>query len=329
MEDLYSNDFVHVKGFYELHSKALSKLLREEGFAVLNLEDYTSFEGVDEKDGKLIVETGKGTISAPIKRMEMIIEEQHEHTVLLMRHVTYSDSLLAFIKRVQDRNVTLVLLDEENVLDELKWKVHKLVVKRPQEVLEALISQERLGTSNISDHLNFYAKQSHTLLGLDFGALHKLVKCGKQYGDPVKALDIVRRSLLHGAFCEMMIEEPQEEPWSKIGGYDEIKRTLHRLLYLPLDRQEAAKSLGIGLPSGVLLVGPSGVGKRMFVESIAADRRYHVLHCTATMLFDRYLGDTEANIRKLFGKARELAPCILFIEHIETVGLKRGTSNGV
>ena len=185
---------------------------------------------------------GERTISAPIKRMEKIIEEQHKAYRVVVDECEYSDNLMTFIKRTQDRNVTILLLDEDNVLDELKWKVHKLVVKRPQEILEALVSQETRKTSQTKDHLNFYAKQSHTLLGFDFSALHKLVRYSNQYGDPIKALDTVRRSLLQGAFCEMMIKEPQDKSWSKIGGYEEIKRTLNRLLYLPLDRPEAAKS---------------------------------------------------------------------------------------
>ena len=324
LQDLYSNDFVHLKGFYTLHTESLSKRLRQEGFTVLSLKDCALFDE-DERDDKLVVKVGERTASAPVKRMDMIIAEQHRHTVLLMTQVTRSNNLLAFIERVQDRDVTFVLLDEENLLSELKWKVHRLAVKRPEKVLGALVSEEMHRALHTRDYASFYAGQSHVLLGLDFGALHKLVRHCNQWGDPVKALDTVRKSLLQDAFCEMMIKEPQDKPWSRIGGYKETKRILHSLLYLPLDRPEAAKSFGIGPPSGILLAGPSGVGKRMFVESVAADRRYHVLHCTATMLFDRYLGDTEANIRKLFIKARELAPCVLFIEHIEAIGLKRGT----
>ena len=109
-------------------------------------------------------------------------------------------------------------------------------------------------------------------------------------------------------------------------GNEEVKRELARILYLPLEKPMEAKALGIkGIPSGILLYGPHGCGKRQLIRGIARDARLTVLHVYASRLLHRYLGETEASIREVFEEARRQAPCCLFLDGIELLGKSRSS----
>ncbi|NHJ20887.1 MAG: AAA family ATPase [Candidatus Lokiarchaeota archaeon] len=75
---------------------------------------------------------------------------------------------------------------------------------------------------------------------------------------------------------------------------------------------------GINPPKGILLVGPSGVGKTLLAKVIANETNYNFMHVSITDIFQKYQGDSEKRLKQLFEAAENDAPCLIFIDHIES-----------
>ncbi|OTF77318.1 nuclear valosin-containing protein-like protein [Euroglyphus maynei] len=99
------------------------------------------------------------------------------------------------------------------------------------------------------------------------------------------------------------------------GGIDDVIEDIQRLdLYL---------KLGVDAPRGFLLHGPPGVGKSLLVEALANDLQIAYLRCGATEIVAGISGESEEKIRQLFALAKELKPCLLFIDEIDAITPKR------
>lgn len=119
--------------------------------------------------------------------------------------------------------------------------------------------------------------------------------------------------------------------WGSHAGYDEVKSKLLRLCEWPMKHAETFARLGVRPPRGVLLHGPHGVGKTMLAEALLQRLvNANSVRINASELFCKYLGESEARVRRLFARARMLNPCIIFIDDIDAAG-ERGIedSSGV
>lgn len=116
-------------------------------------------------------------------------------------------------------------------------------------------------------------------------------------------------------------------------GHGPLRDALLRLLSGPVLQTEAYRRFGLPGASGVLLHGPTGCGKTTLLLSLLSSpplaSLFTVLHVpAAAQLLSKYLGETEANIRRLFSRARSLAPVVLFIDQIEALGARRSGDDG-
>ncbi|VDK36650.1 unnamed protein product [Taenia asiatica] len=122
--------------------------------------------------------------------------------------------------------------------------------------------------------------------------------------------------------------------WSDIGGYAEIKRlfisTIQRRLTESADpKSEAAqanKCLGLVVPRGILLHGPPGCSKTLFVRALATECNLPLVAVQASRIFGRYVGDSEKNMQRILVHARACAPAILFIDEIDLLLPSRSSS---
>ena len=112
--------------------------------------------------------------------------------------------------------------------------------------------------------------------------------------------------------------------WEEMLGYADIKAKIIQLLYGPVENPELYAKFGLGRSPGILLYGPSGCGKSSMVHAIANDGTFSVLQLDLAALKSKYLGETEERLRACFAQARQNAPCILFIDEIDTLGKRRG-----
>ncbi|KAG0340520.1 hypothetical protein BG004_006367, partial [Podila humilis] len=112
--------------------------------------------------------------------------------------------------------------------------------------------------------------------------------------------------------------------WDDFGGYGVLKKRVHQAVHWPITHPETFKRMGVKPPMGLLLYGPSGCGKTMLVQALASESNMNFIPIKGPEIFSKYLGETEASLRRLFAMARQIAPCILFFDEMDSIGAKRG-----
>ena len=123
---------------------------------------------------------------------------------------------------------------------------------------------------------------------------------------------------------------PTEKPkYDKaIGGLGERMDRIRELVELPLQKPEVFERLGINPPTGVLLHGPPGCGKTLIARTLAKSAGVGFFSISGPEIINKYYGESEARLRKLFDQAQREAPAILFIDEIDALAPKRDQSFG-
>ncbi len=141
--------------------------------------------------------------------------------------------------------------------------------------------------------------------------------------DFLQAIKAIKPSVLRS----VEVESPQTS-WAEIGGLETEKQTLQEsvegaLLYPELYQQTGAKA-----PRGILLWGPPGTGKTLLAKAVASQARANFIAVSGSDLMSRWVGAAEQAVRELFTKARQAAPCVIFIDEIDTLAPARGKFQG-
>lgn len=137
-----------------------------------------------------------------------------------------------------------------------------------------------------------------------------------------EALKIVRPS----AMREVLVETPNIE-WKDVGGIDDVKRDLKEAVEWPLKFPDAFVRMSINAPKGVLLYGPPGTGKTLLAKAVANESEANFIQIKATSLLSKWVNDSHKGIQKIFEKARQVSPCIIFFDEIDSIAIKRGGYN--
>jgi SpoVK/Ycf46/Vps4 family AAA+-type ATPase len=116
--------------------------------------------------------------------------------------------------------------------------------------------------------------------------------------------------------------------WDDVGGLERAKRELLDVVRLPLERPELFAS-GVRQRSGVLMYGPPGVGKTLLAKAVATECGLAFLSVKGPELLNMYVGESERNVRAVFDKAREAAPCVIFFDELDALAPNRGGGGGV
>ena len=116
--------------------------------------------------------------------------------------------------------------------------------------------------------------------------------------------------------------------WADVGGLEDVKRELKETVEYPV--QHASKFRQFGLPpsKGVLFYGPPGCGKTLLAQAVAHECGANFVSIKGPELLTMWFGESEANVRNLFEKARASAPCILFFDEIDAIAKARGSGQG-
>ncbi|RKP21260.1 AAA-domain-containing protein [Rozella allomycis CSF55] len=114
--------------------------------------------------------------------------------------------------------------------------------------------------------------------------------------------------------------------WADIGGLESIKRNVMDTFLLPLHHPELFNSQ-IKKRSGILLFGPPGNGKTLLAKAVANECSLNFIPVKGPELLNMYVGESEANVRSIFQKARQNRPCIIFFDEIDAIAPSRGYSN--
>ena len=129
------------------------------------------------------------------------------------------------------------------------------------------------------------------------------------------------------AMREVMVQVPTVG-WADIGGLDEARETLREGIELPMKHPEAFHRLGIRPAKGFLLYGPPGTGKTLLAKAVAKEAEANFISIKSSDLLSKWFGESEQQIARLFARARQVAPCLIFIDEIDSLVPARGSSAG-
>jgi transitional endoplasmic reticulum ATPase len=129
------------------------------------------------------------------------------------------------------------------------------------------------------------------------------------------------------ALREIMIEAPNVG-WDDIGGLDEAKRELRDGIELPLRHPESFLRLGIRPAKGFLLFGPPGTGKTLLAKAVAREAEANFIATKSSDLLSKWYGESERQVARLFQRARQVAPTVIFIDEIDSMAPARGGGMG-
>ena len=113
--------------------------------------------------------------------------------------------------------------------------------------------------------------------------------------------------------------------FSDVAGEDEAKELLTEIVDF-LHNPEKYREIGASMPKGALLVGPPGTGKTLLAKAVAGEAEVPFFSISGSEFVEMFVGMGAAKVRDLFKQANEKAPCIVFIDEIETIGKKRDGS---
>ncbi len=125
------------------------------------------------------------------------------------------------------------------------------------------------------------------------------------------------------AMREVLVEIPNVR-WSDIGGLENAKQELMEAVEWPLKYPEAFKEVGIKAPKGILLYGPPGTGKTLIAKAVANESKANFISVKGPELLSKWVGESEKHVREMFRKARQVAPCVIFFDEIDSLAPRRG-----
>jgi transitional endoplasmic reticulum ATPase len=129
------------------------------------------------------------------------------------------------------------------------------------------------------------------------------------------------------AMREVMVETPRIT-WDQIGGLDKARDRLREGVELPLKHPDAFKRLGIRPAKGFLLYGPPGTGKTLLAKAAARESEANFIATKSSDLLSKWYGESEQQIARLFARARQVAPTVIFIDELDSLVPARGGGMG-
>ncbi len=192
------------------------------------------------------------------------------------------------------------------------------------------------------------ADQTHGFVGADIEAFCKeaAMKALRRYLPkidfeseeiPVELLESIRvkwedfvsalKEIEPSAMREVLVEIPKVS-WEDVGGLDDVKREIIEAVEWPLKFPEKFRKFGIKPPKGILLFGPPGTGKTLIAKAVANETEANFISIKGGELLSKWLGESEKAVRKIFRKARQVAPCIIFFDEIDAIAQMRGIDEG-
>src|SRR4051794_1530959 len=143
----------------------------------------------------------------------------------------------------------------------------------------------------------------------------------------VRDFDNALKRVQPSAMREVMVEAPTIR-WDDIGGLDEAAERLREGVELPLKHPEAFRRLGIRPAKGFLLYGPPGTGKTLLAKAAARESQANFIATKSSDLLSKWYGESEQQIARLFNRARQVAPTIIFIDELDSLVPARGGGLG-
>jgi len=245
------------------------------------------------------------------------------------------------IKKIEDE--IKALSDFCKIIDEDKSKNEMKLKKLDKNI------QEKIKTISLQGMLEDIASTTHGFVGADLESLTKesamnvlrkflpelkmereeeipseiLSKLIVRKDDFMDALKVVRPS----AMREVLVETPNVD-WDSVGGLDSVKAELKESVEWPMKYPESFVRMGIRPSRGILLYGPPGTGKTLLAKAVAKESEANFIQVKGPSLLSMWVGKSEEGMRKIFERARQVAPCVVFFDEIDSLAGRRGAETG-
>jgi len=139
--------------------------------------------------------------------------------------------------------------------------------------------------------------------------------------------DQAMRDVMPSAMREVFLESPDVK-WQDIGGLESVKRELQEAIEWPLKYPDLYAKLGYTVPKGILLHGPSGTGKTLLAKAVATESEANFISVKGPELVSKWVGESERGVREIFRRARQAAPCVIFLDEMDSIAPTRGMEAG-
>jgi transitional endoplasmic reticulum ATPase len=196
-------------------------------------------------------------------------------------------------------------------------------------------------------NLDDIARTTYGFVGADLSALAReaamdslrriLPNINLKDGIPTAVLEnlqVTRQDFLNAmkrvqpsALREIMIQVPNVT-WDDIGGVEEARTRLREGVELPLKSPESFRRIGIRPAKGFLLFGPPGTGKTLLAKAVAREAQANFVATKSSDLLSKWYGESEQQVSRLFARARQVAPTVIFIDEIDSLAPVRGGGLG-
>uniref|UniRef100_A0A7C3UE99 AAA family ATPase n=4 Tax=Geoglobus ahangari TaxID=113653 RepID=A0A7C3UE99_9EURY len=238
--------------------------------------------------------------------------------------------------------------DIDFIIEEVRDLEKKEEIKKAIESWMPEDLKEELDREVIKAMLRYIADQTHGFVGADIEALCKEAamkalrrilpeidfneeELPQEILENLKVtMDDFKESLKEiepSAMREVLVEVPNVR-WEDVGGLEDVKREIIEAVEWPLKYPEKFRKFGIKPPKGVLLYGPPGTGKTLIAKAVANESEANFISVKGSELLSKWLGESEKAVRKIFRKARQVAPCIIFFDEIDAIAPMRGLDEG-
>ncbi|KAL6645792.1 hypothetical protein ACP70R_017400 [Stipagrostis hirtigluma subsp. patula] len=183
----------------------------------------------------------------------------------------------------------------------------------------------RIHTKNmkLADDVNLevVAKDTHGYVGADLAALctEAALQCIREKMD---VIDLEDETIDAEILSSMAITNDHLKTALM------VKRELQETVQYPVEHPEKFEKFGMSPSKGVLFYGPPGCGKTLLAKAIANECQANFISVKGPELLTMWFGESEANVREIFDKARQSAPCVLFFDELDSIATQRGSSVG-
>ncbi|MEM2902390.1 MAG: CDC48 family AAA ATPase [Candidatus Bathyarchaeia archaeon] len=150
--------------------------------------------------------------------------------------------------------------------------------------------------------------------------LNKITVTSKDFHEALKDVE-------PSAMREVLVEVPNVR-WSDVGGLKEVKEELREAVEWPLKYPELFEHTDAKPPKGILLYGPPGTGKTLLAKAVANESEANFISIKGPELLSKWVGESEKAVREVFRKAKQAAPCIIFMDEVDSITPTRGGGFG-
>src|SRR5512137_1842913 len=133
------------------------------------------------------------------------------------------------------------------------------------------------------------------------------------------------REMQPSTLREVLLDTPNVK-WEDVGGLEQPKQELMESVEWPLRYGALFKHMNATPPKGILLYGPPGTGKTLLAKAVATESQANFISVKGPEFLSKWVGESEKAVRETFRKARQAAPCVIFLDEIDAIAPIRGTS---